>query len=554
MHHVLRLTVAVVLTACLASGAGTAFADPGEEHADHIPVPPPSLPPAAPGIENLELLDVWDNDGTTNSDLAFYGDYAFVGFYDGFRIFDISRPGRLRLLSDTRCRANQGDLSVFEARDGRLIMLQSIDRPVTAPDCTAVDTALIQEEEEPEPEHHGITRSRARFGYEGLRMWDVTNPRDPEFLRFIRTECGSHTHTVVPSRGGGRMFAYVASYPLGVGITPEVDFAAAGRLRCDAPHRKISIVSIPLADPEAASVRTKALSADTEPYDPDGPFDPTGGPGGTPIGTQPAFQACHDHQAFLPRNIMVASCAGDLQYWRIGRRGNPTSADGEPHTLIQREVRTDNPATPEDERWESFDFVHNATVTWDGEVVTMTDESGGGGEARCDGPNTKRGWTWFYPLVRPGRTVDGFDDLLGRYIIPRPQNGEICVSHNGNVLPISDGYVQAQAFYQGGNSVFDFSDLANPQEVAWADLETRVGKADSWSTYWYNDVVYVNGGLNRRPAPTTEIPSPTGNRGFEAYAVRDEYGARLRLPRWKWLNPQTQETWQVPDTTQDGRH
>jgi hypothetical protein len=95
------------------------------------------------------------------------------------------------------------------------------------------------------------------------------------------------------------------------------------------------------------------------------------------------------------------------------------------------------------------------------------------------------------------------------------------------VLPTLDGYLQA-----------DFTDLEDPQEVAWADLESSLGKADSWSTYWYNNVIYANGGLNRR--------EPAGNRGFEAYAVHDEYGARLRLRRWRWLNPQTQETWQVP--------
>jgi hypothetical protein len=421
------LSVVAALAACLAAPS-SGLADPGEGHADDIPVPPPSLPKAPPGIQNMELLDVYDNDGTTNSDLAFHGDHAYAGSYDGFRIFDIRRPGRLQLLSDTRCRANQGDLSVFEARDGRIILLQSIDRPVTAPDCSAVDTATVMEDE------GGTMRSRARFGYEGLRMFDVTNARRPQFLGFIRTECGSHTHTLVPSRGGSRMYAYIASYPLGSGITPRVDFAQAGNLRCDAPHRKISIVSIPLSDPEAASVRTKALSSDTEVYEPDGP------------GTQPGFQACHDHQAFLPRDIMVASCAGDLQYWDISDRGDPTSGDRQRHTHIQREVRTDNPATPTDERLESFDFVHNATVTWDGEVVTMTDESGGGVEPRCDGRNTKRGFTWFYPLVRPGRDVDGFDDLLGRYIIPRPQNGDVCVSHNGNVLPIRWGYVQTQTF------------------------------------------------------------------------------------------------------------
>jgi hypothetical protein len=519
--------------ACLALAAAPAPADPGEGHADDIPVPPPSLPVAAPGAEGLQLLDVADKDGTLNSDIAFYGDYAYVGNYDGFRIIDISRPARLRVVSDLRCRANQGDVSVFKARNGRMYLLQSIDRPVTAPDCTAVDTPTVQEDE------RGATVTRARFGYEGLRLFDVTDPTNPAFVRFIRTECGSHTHTLVPGRGGAAMFAYVASYPLGSQITPQVDVATAGSLTCDAPHAKISIVRLPTADPAAATVRTKALSADTELYDPDGPFHPADAH--APLsGTAPAFAACHDHQAFLPRDIMVASCAGDLQYWSNERRGDPTSADGEDHTHVQREVRTDDPATTTvDERWESFDFVHSATVSWDGEVVTMQDESGGGVEARCDGPNTKRGWTFLYPLVEPGDEVDGFADLLGRFVVPRPQGSEICVSHNGNVLPTADDYWQAQAFYQAGTSVWDFTNVRSPAEFAWADLETPLGRADSWSSYWYNDVVYTNGGLARGA-------TGTANRGFEAYALHDADGDRIRLRRWRWLNPQTQERRQVP--------
>jgi hypothetical protein len=534
-----RITRMALLCACalgLLAYPAVATADPGEDHGhDDIVVPPPSLPNFGPGSQNMELLDVADKDGTINSDIAFYGNRAFVGNYDGFRIFAIGRPSNLRLLSDTRCRANQGDVSVFQTRGGRLMLLQSIDRPVTAPDCTGVDTAAVSEDE------LGVTRSRARFGYEGLRMFDVTDPRNPVFVRFYRTECGSHTHTLVPDPTNGMVHAYVASYPLGTHITPQVDKAESDRLglTCDAPHSKISIVSIPLSDPEAGRVRTKALSADTEPYDPDGPYDPTGGTGGTPIGTMPAFQSCHDHQAFLPRDIMVASCAGDAQYWSIARRGNPSSADGEAHTHIQREVRVDDPATEADERVESFDFMHNATVTWDGEVAAIVDESGGGVEPRCDGTNTKRGWTFFYPLVTPGTPVHGFDDLLGRYVIPRPQNAEICVSHNGNVLPTTNGrYWQVQAFYQAGNSFLDFTDPSAPQELGFSDLETAVGGADSWSSYWYNDVMYVNGGLNRR--------GPTGNRGFEAYALLDEDGDRVETRNWSWLNPQTQEAWQAP--------
>jgi hypothetical protein len=376
-------------------------------------------------------------------------------------------------------------------------------------------------------------------------MFDVTDPRNPRYVTFFRTACGSHTHTLVPDRRNGAVHAYIASYPLGSNITPQVDREAAGDLACDAPHQKISIVTVPLGDPEAGTVQTKALSDDTEPYDPDGPYHPTGSPTGGPSGTAPAFKACHDHQAFLPREIIVASCAGDLQYWSIeDDRGDPSSADGEAHTHIQREVATDDPATPENERWESFDFVHSATVSWDGRVVTMQDESGGGGEPRCDGANTKRGWTFFYPLVEPGEPVDGFADLLGRYIIPRPQGSEICVSHNGNVIPVADRYWQTQAFYQGGNSLLDFTDPANPVEAAWSDLETGLGKADSWAAYWYNGVMYVNGGLNRRNA--AGAASPEGNRGFEAYRLRPG-GTTVTAKRWRYSNPQTQEEFQVPD-------
>lgn len=525
--------VAVVSVAMLLFCGALAAADPGEEHGhDGIPVPAPTLPLTPPGSSNFTFLGAADKDGTTNSDIAFYGDNAYVGNYDGFRIIDVSKPHRMNVLSDTTCRANQGDLSVFKTSDGRLILLQSIDRPVTMPDCTGVDTALESELEGPNGQHttdptNAETRSRARFGYEGLRMFDVTDAKNPRFLRFFRTACGSHTHTLAPDPRNGMVHAYIASYPLGVGITPHVDRAESDALglTCKAPHQKISIVHIPLRDPEAGTVEKKALSSNSEPYDPDG--EPRV-EHGAQHGNAPAFIACHDHQAFLARNIMIGSCAGDAQYWSIKRRGNPTSADGEPHTHIKREDGTT----------ESFDFVHNAVATWDGKLAAITDESGGGSDARCDGSNSRRGFTFFYPLVEPGQPVDGFADLKGRYMIPRPQNTEICVSHNGSVLPTKGGrYLYVQAFYQGGNSFYDFTNPADPRELGFADLEDDLGSADSWSTYWYNGKVFVNGGLNRR--------GPTANRGFEAYSI-DAKRTRISNEKWPWSNPQTQEGWQAP--------
>ena len=521
---------AMLVAAVLTTGGAVALADPGEEHGhDGIPVPAPTLPGSPPGAANLTFLDAADKDGTVNSDIAFYGDRAYVGTYDGFRIVDISNPAAMTVLSDTKCRANQGDVSIFKTRGGRMILLQSIDRAVTEADCTGVDTGTTTELEGPDGQYTedpatAQMRTRSRFGYEGLRMFDVTDPENPQYLRFYRTACGSHTHTLVPDPRSGMVHAYVASYPLGSQITPQVDRAVSDALglTCQAPHQKISIVHIPLKNPTAGTVEEKALSSDSEPYEPDG--EPRV-EHGVQHGNAPAFIACHDHQAFMKRSIMIGSCAGDAQYWSIRDRGNPTSADGEPHTHIKREDGTT----------ESFDFIHNAVATWDGKLVAITDESGGGVEARCDDTNTKRGFTFFYPLVEPGQPVDGFADLKGRYTIPRPQNAELCVSHNGTVLPTNDGrYIYIQAFYQGGQSLYDFTNPAAPQEIGYADLEDAVGKADSWSSYWYNGTVFVNGGLSRRGA--------TENRGFESYAI----GTQFSTPTWEWSNPQTQETGQAP--------
>jgi hypothetical protein len=316
MRRFTRLLAAGVGALCLAVVPGAAMADPGEDHGhnDDIPVPTPSLPLFGPGLQNFSLLGLSDKDGVTNSDLAFHGNLAFAGNYDGFRIFNIRNPARPRLLADVRCRAVQSDLTVFKADNGRMYLLQSIDRTVTAPDCSGVDTPLVKEME------NGTERNRASFGWEGLRMFDVTTPT----TRATSSSSGrvrlahAHPRARPAQRDDARVHRVVSA---GQRHHAEADRAAAGDLFCDAPHQKISIVDIPLDDPESGTVRTKALSSDSEPYDPDGAFDPTGGPNGSPIGGQPAFIACHDHQAFMPRNIVVGSCAGDAQLWDISDRG-----------------------------------------------------------------------------------------------------------------------------------------------------------------------------------------------------------------------------------------
>ncbi len=502
------LFVGVLLVGALAS-AVPASGDPGEEHGGATHSGPPQLPLFnGPAFSNMTLQANSDKDGTVNSDLAFWGNLAFAGNYDGFRIIDISKPSAPSVLVDYFCRGPQNDVSVYRVRN-RLLLFQSIDRPQTQESCDGTPAGSSRD-----TPISTTFPGQATFGFEGIRIFDVTNPRAPVFLDGVPTACGSHTHTLVPDLRRQRLHLYVSSYPLGSSITPADTPAGAGP-RCESPHKKISIVTVPFANPLAWTVTEKPLSDDTAPY-----------PGAGPA-LNPPFQACHDIQVFMRDRVAVASCAGDVQIWDISDPGNPTSANGEPHTHIYSPSSADQ-----------FEFMHSAVITWDGKYFAAMDETGGGGTAECDGPPPEKGgasehgFYYFYPMVRPGAPAP---PLLSRFMIPRPQASQVCVSHNANVLPIRGRYLMSAAYYQGGNSLIDFTDVANPTEVAYSDPEDAVGLADSWSSYWYNDYVYANGGLNRRGA--------TGNRGVDVLSV-ELGGRRLNTRNWAWMNPQTQETFQ----------
>ena len=510
-----RLFAAVCVVGLI--GLPHASADPsdnpedGHSHESHSG--PPELPPyAGPARHNMTLVGNSDKDGTTNSDLAFWEDLAFAGNYDGFRILDISDPTNPTVLSDYVCRGPQNDVSVYKLKN-RLLLFQSIDRAQTKASCDG--TVAGSSRDTPISSTYP---GQATFGFEGIRVFDVTNPRAPKFLTGVPTACGSHTHTTIPDLRNQRVLIYVSSYPLGSGITPA-DSGASEDLQCKSPHQKISIVEVKAGAPAAARVlREEPLSSDSRTY------PGAGGP------LAPPFIACHDIQAFLRDEIAVGACGGDGQIWDISNPANPTASDGEPHTHIPM------PGGFGDQ-WE---FVHNAVVTWDGNYFALADETGGGGTAECDGSaeekggQSENGFYYFYPMVKPG---DPTPPLLSRYMIPRPQGTEICVSHNGSVIPTNQGYFLATAYYMGGNSVVDFTDPANPQEIAYSDEADAIGLADSWSTYWYNDYVYVNGGLGRRGA--------TQNRGLDVYQVLDADGDVITARDFHHMNPQTQEIFQT---------
>jgi hypothetical protein len=490
--------------------------------------------------------------GGVNSDLAFWENLAAAGNYSGFRLFDIRDPENAVVLTTVTCRGPQGDVSFYKAKN-RLLLFVSVDTPQTVPgpppggkDCASSDTVEA-------------------VGFEGIRIWDVTNPVVPKFVKFVRTDCGSHTHTTIPDYDNQRALIYVSSYPLAAtGLGPNCGRVSPVNGR---PHGKISIVQVPDAAPEEADVlKEQHLHLDTV---------PSAGEDGSFVGAV----GCHDITVIFESNqapeanprpkpeAAAAACLSEGQLWDISDPANPRTMDPTGHTHVHNEA---------------VEIWHSSAFSWDSNVVLFGDEHGGGSAHGCDLPPAQPvGNIWFYRYVEPG-TPEA--PLLGRYQLPRQQRAEeVCTLHNFNVIPTEeevDGtthYIGVSSAYEGGTTVFDFTNAQTQEpfvcppppvpepcellapvigtEIAFFDSEGTDGhgKDDVWSSYWYNDFIYANGGLGR-----TTPPSP--NRGFDVFKLLKEpatqpctpadecEGKQFTARKWHHSNPQTQETFQTVKT------
>jgi hypothetical protein len=539
-----------------------------------------------------------------NSDLAFWdaggmrGGFRRIlaqGNYEGFRLVDVRRPERPTQISAVECRTNQGDVSFYRARN-QLLLIQSIEEQVSTPDCaTATEQPIV-------PGTNPVTGVPSVFrlkGHEGLRVFDITDPRAPQHIATVRTACGSHTHTTIPDRRNDRAIVYVSSYPNSVRVTRREDLGVLPEQpNCVPDHNKISIVEIPDRNPEGARVlKEQPLDQDTAVYN-------ATGNGGSPV------RGCHDITVLLgdrggddddngdggrddddddngnggrddddddngnggrPSQIAAAACLSEGQLWDISDPANPTTNVPDRHTHIRNPFITTSPVPPNTGLW------HTASFTWDGEITLFTDEWQGGGAHGCDGPQDTRGNVWFYKTVEPGQPAP----LYGRFILPRPQPAhEACTMHNGNVITTNREYIGVSSAYQGGTSVFDFTNvksfpelflpIAPPasipvpptvaQEVAFFDAKNDppppTGIDDAWSTYWHNDYVYASSGLpSPPPAPPAVCCVRPGNRGLDVYILLGRRGRltppvtdptargvrQFRARTLPYQNPQTQE-------------
>ena len=149
-----------------------------------------------------------------------------------------------------------------------------------------------------------------------------------------------------------------------------------------------------------------------------------------------------------------------------------------------------NPVRLDDVTDPAFAYWHSATFNHDGTKVLFTDEWGGGGRPRCRASDPREwGANAIYDIV------DGRMEFRSHYKLPAPQTEtENCVAHNGSLVPVPGRDIMAQAWYQGGISVFDFTDSANPVEIAFFDRgpmnAERQMRGGHWSAYWYRGYIY----------------------------------------------------------------
>lgn len=419
---------------------------------------PPGNPGAGSHSQNMQFQSTIGPTGFTNSDIAFWGRFAYVGNYGGFRVVNVSDSENPVVVANVSCFGPQNDISVYGD-----ILIVSVDTPLTSSACGS-------------PAASPITLETA---WEGIRIFDVSNPATPQYLTAVYTKCGSHTNTIVPDLDDDRLLVYVASYALRAG--PDCGPHDDPTDTHNPLHEQISIVQIPLGNPAAASLHSEpAIDVPTwDIHD--------------HIGPNPAFNAmrgCHDLQANLGLGRMAAACAGVGQLWDISDPANPVTTD--PIWEVDR---------PE------VDFYHSALFSEAGDTVIFGDEIIAG---TCSTLADGDGKMWFH------NRADGA--LVSSFQIPRDQGSDYCSSHLFNNIPGVRGDFLVASWYAGGTTVVDYTDRANPTEIAFYDPSG----GSAWASYWYNNFIYSN-----------DIPL-----GFNILKLSD--AARAGADRLPYLNPQVQ--------------
>ncbi len=383
----------------------------------------------------------------SNTDMAFSGDVMVAGSYHGFNVYKLQENGLPELYSSVVCPGGQGDVSIV----GNLLIM-SVEQTRGRVDCGL----------------QGIAEDVSAERFRGIRIFDISDLTAPVQVGQVQTCRGSHTHSVVSS-DANRIVVYNSGTS---SVRKEEELAGCiGRIPGDQRTAlfRIDVIEIPVADPSKARiVDSPTVFADEEKGTIAGLW--TGGDHGK--GTQRSSQTnqCHDITVFPAAKIAAGACSGNGIIFDISNPLKPKRIDAVVDT--------------------GFAYWHSATFNNDGTKVVFTDEWGGGGRPRCRVHDPKDwGANAIYDIV------DGKLKFQSYYKMPAPQTDtENCVAHNGSVVPVPGRDIFVQAWYQGGVSVMDFTDSANPKEIAFFDRgpvhESKLTTSGYWSTYFYNGKIY----------------------------------------------------------------
>lgn len=391
--------------------------------------------------ERSPLLDF------ANTDMAFFGDVLVAGSYHGFNIYRLGADGVPSLVSSVVCPGGQGDVSVYGN-----ILVMSVEQTRARLDC-----GLGGAPGKVNPER-----------FRGLRIFDISDLAAPRQVGAVQTCRGSHTHSIV-SADATRLIVYNSGT---AGIRDEAELpGCVGEVPGDTRTAlfSVDVIEIPLADPSKARiVKSPRVFADETTGEIAGLW--RGGDHGEGTQRTAPTDHCHDITVFPARKIAAGACSGNGILFDISDPLNPKRID----------VATDP----------TFAYWHSATFNNDGTKVIFTDEWGGGGRPRCRASDPK---TWGANAIYD--IVDGKLVFRAHYKMPAPQSDkENCVAHNGSIIPVPGRDLFAQAWYQGGLSVMDFTDSANPKEIAYFDRgpinDKQLVLGGYWSVYWYGGHLY----------------------------------------------------------------
>jgi LVIVD repeat len=456
-----------------------------------------------------------------NSDLAFLGNYVLQGSFSGYQVWDISNPRQPVIKTAYFCPGSQSDVSVYR----NLLFVSGEDLGARI-DCGA----------------EGVKDTVSKDRLRGIRIFDISDISKPKPVGNVQTCRGSHTHSLlVDPKDPENVYVYISgSAP----VRSPNELAGCVNLAPDKDPNsalfRIEVIKVPLAHPEqAAIVSSPRIFTGLEAPPVHGETSADKAEKAKEVAAAKA-RGAYTAVIFGEEEVAPDSWANGQLAAIVKERGGtgaPTAADSAElrkrlPDIIRKMVGGADPNGPPPPRKgpsqchditlypaigrgggacggyellldisdpahptrlnaaadSNFSYWHSATFNNDGSKVLFSDEWGGGMQPKCRSTDPRE-WGADAIFTVAGSAMN----FQSYYKLPAPQTkNENCVAHNGSLIPIPGRDIMVQGWYQGGISVFDWTDAAHPREIAFFDrgpADTTLKLSGSWSAYWYNGVI-----------------------------------------------------------------